>query len=243
VTSLVAGVIPAAGLGIRLTDPGGQAGYPKALRQLGGASLMEHAVQAIAAVADEVVIAAPVDRLDTVQRLLDEVAYREDLTVKVVAGGATRQESVGLALRALGPAIDFVLVHDAARPLAPPAMIRRVVGALAAGAMAVAPTLPVADSLRELGPDGVSRPVDRSRIVGVQTPQGFVRRVLTQAHGEPSVLDATDDATLVERLGVRVTLVDGDPLAFKITQPLDLLLAEAVLSRGGSTVPKRSRDL
>jgi 2-C-methyl-D-erythritol 4-phosphate cytidylyltransferase len=118
-----------------------------------------------------------------------------------------------------------VLVHDAARCLAPPALIASVAAAVRAGHVAVVPAVPVTDTVRSL--DG--GPVDRSRLRSVQTPQGFSRDVLVAAHASADDDDATDDASLVERLGVPVHLVDGDRLAFKVTTALDLKLVAAAL--------------
>jgi 2-C-methyl-D-erythritol 4-phosphate cytidylyltransferase len=126
-----------------------------------------------------------------------------------------------------------VLVHDAARALAPPALVAAVVSAVRSGAAAVVPGVPLVDTVRSL--DG--QRVDRSRLRAVQTPQGFSRTVLERAHAaaadaeDDETLAATDDAGLVERLGEPVLVVPGAPEAFKITTPLDLLLATAVLER------------
>ena len=223
-TDRIAALIPAAGLGARLADRDGGA-TPKAVRMLDGTTLLRRSADALAAKVDLLVVAGPPDHLDDVRR--DLVAL--PCPVAVVAGGATRQRSVRLALAAVPADVDLVLVHDAARPLVPGTTIERVLAALRAGADVVVPVIPVADTLRGLDDSGTSRPLDRSSVRAVQTPQGFRREVLVSAHDQASDDDATDDAGLAERLGHAVTLVDGDPLAFKITRPLDLVLAEAVL--------------
>jgi 2-C-methyl-D-erythritol 4-phosphate cytidylyltransferase len=149
-----------------------------------------------------------------------------------VAGGSTRQGSVGRGLVALADDVEAVLVHDVARAFVPRALIARVARALDGGADAVVPTLPVTDTLRSVGPDGVGPTVDRAGLVAVQTPQGFRRSVLVAAHEAGRVAgrgEATDDASLVEALGVKVVAVPGAPEAFKVTVPLDLRLAEAVV--------------
>jgi 2-C-methyl-D-erythritol 4-phosphate cytidylyltransferase len=159
----------------------------------------------------------------------------------VVAGGATRSLSVREALAALPPDIDVVLVHDAARPLAPVALVEAVEAAVRAGHPAVVPGLPVVDTVKQVaatarGTDEVVGTVDRAALRAVQTPQGFRRDVLQDAYRDAAaagVLDATDDAGLVERLGVPVAVVPGDERAFKVTRPLDLLLADAVLAQRG----------
>jgi 2-C-methyl-D-erythritol 4-phosphate cytidylyltransferase len=224
VTETVAAVVPAAGLGTRLADS--EAGTaPKAVRLLGGSTLLRRSASTLAAMVDLLVVAGPPDHLDDVRRDVHDLGC----PVEVVAGGATRQESVRLALAAVPEEIELVLVHDAARPLVPSTTIERVLEALRGGATAVVPVVPVADTLRGLDESGANGPLDRSRVRAVQTPQGFRRDVLVAAHAQAADDDATDDAGLVELLGYQVTLVEGDPLAFKITRPLDLLLAESLL--------------
>jgi 2-C-methyl-D-erythritol 4-phosphate cytidylyltransferase len=141
----------------------------------------------------------------------------------VVSGGSTRSDSVRAGLAAVPSEIEAVLVHDAARPLAPAAMWRRVVEAVEAGADAVVPAVPVVDTLREVG----GATVDRSRFVAVQTPQGFRAAALRAAHAAGG--DATDDAALVEAAGGIVLVVDGDPAAMKVTDRHDLRALEAFL--------------
>lgn len=220
----IAAVIPAAGLGTRLASGDGSAS-PKAVRMLAGATLLRRSAEALASKVDLLIVAGPPDHLDDVRRDLADLPC----PVEVVGGGATRQQSVQRALAAVPTEVDLVLVHDAARPLVPGTTIERVLDALRAGAGVVVPVVPVADTLRGLDDSGSSRPLDRSRVRAVQTPQGFRREVLVSAHAQAADDDATDDAGLAERVGYAVTLVEGDPLAFKITRSLDLVLAEAVL--------------
>ena len=221
----VAAVIPAAGSGTRLAADEETEGPPKALRPLGSSTLIRYAVGSLEHAVDQVVVATSAGLVERVTAALDAVR----VPVRVVVGGSTRRASVEQALAVVDPATRFVLVHDAARPLVPPAVTDRLLAALRAGADAVVPTVPVADTLREVV-DGASRTVDRSRMRAVQTPQAFVLDVLRRAHAADDVDDATDDAGMVERLGLEVRLVDGDPLGFKITQALDLRLAEAVVA-------------
>jgi 2-C-methyl-D-erythritol 4-phosphate cytidylyltransferase len=227
-----AAIIPAAGRGVRLGP-----GAPKALRPLGGAPLLVHSVRALARAVevDIVVVAAPVEQVAAVQRLLADHLLETDIVV--VAGADTRQQSVAQALRALSPDVEVVLVHDAARPLVPADLIDRVIAAVREGAAAVVPVLLISDTLKEVEPVGatarVVRTLDRTWVRAVQTPQGFRRSVLAQAHEAAGVdaVELTDDAGLVERIGVEVRVVQGAEEAFKVTRPFDLVLAEAVLAR------------
>ncbi|MFF4168874.1 2-C-methyl-D-erythritol 4-phosphate cytidylyltransferase [Streptomyces sp. NPDC001744] len=232
-------VIPAAGRGVRLGP-----GAPKALRALGGTPMLIHAVRAMAAsrAVSLVVVVAPPDSAGAaeVKNLLDTHALPERTDYLVVPGGGTRQESVRLGLEALPPGIDTVLVHDAARPLVPVDTVDAVVEAVRDGAVAVVPALPVADTVKEVepagepgGPEQVVATPPRARLRAVQTPQGFDRDTLVHAHATVALAGegATDDAGMVERLGAPVVVVPGHEEAFKVTRPLDLLLAEAVLAR------------
>lgn len=210
-------------MGVRL-GPGG----PKALRLLAGEPLLLHAVRGVAAAScvGLIVVAAPAPDVDEVAALLETIGC----PVRVVPGGATRQASVASALAAVPAELDLVLVHDAARALTPPSLIESVAAKLRAGSSAVVPALPVADTIKRVGADGeVVATVDRSVLRAVQTPQGFRRATLAAAHASAAD-DHTDDAGLAEQAGVRVDTVPGDDLAFKITRPFDLAVAEALLA-------------
>jgi 2-C-methyl-D-erythritol 4-phosphate cytidylyltransferase len=216
-------IVPAAGRGERLG-----AGVPKALLPLAGQPLLVHAVRGALSsrVVDVVVVAAPADRVAEVRGLLAAGVTE----LRVVSGGDDRRESVARALAELPPEVDAVLVHDAARCLTPPAVFAAVAAALAGGAAAVVPAVPVADTVKQVAHGVVVGTPDRDTLRAVQTPQGFRRDVLERAHAtEPGA--ATDDAGLVERLGFEVRVVAGHEEAFKITRSLDLVLAEAILDR------------
>jgi 2-C-methyl-D-erythritol 4-phosphate cytidylyltransferase len=123
-----------------------------------------------------------------------------------------------------------VLVHDAARPLTPPVVIERVVAALKNGLRAVIPVLPVADTIKAVDFNGVVLGTpERAGLRAAQTPQGFETDLLRSAYRRAAGLAVTDDAALVEHIGVPVHTVEGDAMAFKITTPMDLLIARAVL--------------
>ncbi|MGA7688281.1 MAG: 2-C-methyl-D-erythritol 4-phosphate cytidylyltransferase [Jiangellales bacterium] len=228
-----AAVVPAAGRGERLG-----AGGPKALAHLHGEPLIVHSARLLAAAGpvEWVVVAAPPDDVAHVRSVVDQLDLAA--AVSVVAGGPTRSRSVLNALMTLGPDVDVVLVHDAARPLTPVGLVESVDAAVRAGLDAVVPGLPVVDTVKRVASDdGVARvvgTVDRAPLRAIQTPQGFRRDVLDRAYASAvadGCLDATDDAGLVERLGVAVAVVPGDEAAFKVTRPLDLVLADAVLTQ------------
>jgi 2-C-methyl-D-erythritol 4-phosphate cytidylyltransferase len=218
----VAVLVPAAGAGVRL-GPGG----PKALRLLGGEPLLVHAVRRVAAAPSvrTIVVAAPPAEVAAVRQLLAPVA-----PVTVVAGGDERQESVALALAAVPAGPEIILVHDAARALAPPELFESVAAAVRSGRPAVIPVLPVIDTVKEVDADGVVLgTVDRSALRAVQTPQGFRRAVLAAAHAGAAG-SLTDDAGLVEKQGIPVTCVEGHEHALKITRPFDLAVATLLLT-------------
>jgi 2-C-methyl-D-erythritol 4-phosphate cytidylyltransferase len=197
---------------------------PKALRELGGRSLLSWAVDALLPICDVVIVAAPMDALAQV---------RADVPgAVVVSGGAERSDSVRACLAALPEDIEYVLVHDAARPLAPTSLAAAVLAALVDGAEAVVPVLAVADTIKSVDADGwVTGTLDRSGLRIVQTPQGFTRELLVRAHAAGA--DATDDAGLVERLGARVRTVPGDPAAVKVTVAADLVTLGRALEQAG----------
>lgn len=226
--STVAAILVAAGSGQRLG-----AGVPKAFVEVAGRSLLARAFTTFAAnpAVEAVVVAAPAGHTDRAAELTQG---------RVVVGGDTRQESVAAALAALPTDVSYVLVHDVARPFVPMRIIDDVIAALHGGALAVVPIVPVHDTVRRVRPDGtLDGIVDRASLAAVQTPQGFRRDVLVDAHERAGGLVATDDAALVEALGVPVVAVAGAEESFKITTAADLARAEAFVlgSASQSAVP------
>ena len=223
----VAVLVPAAGLGTRL-GPGG----PKALRELGGSSLLVHTVRRLGQAPSVgcVVVAAPAGMAALIHAALTtEVPAGVDLVV--VDGGATRQDSVAAALSATPRSYPIVLVHDAARAFAPPELVERVASAVRDGHDAVIPVLPVVDTIKQIDESGyVAATPERATLRAVQTPQGFRRSVLEHAHRHSAHGDATDDASLAESIGVPVFCVPGADAAMKITRPADLAAAELLLA-------------
>lgn len=217
-------LLVAAGSGLRLGTR-----TPKAFVEVAGAALLVHAARPLldSGVVDDLVVVAVDDGCAQAASLLDEAGLPARA---VVAGGQERHDSVARGLEALDDADAVVAVHDAARPLVSPALVRRTVAALTQGWSAVAPAMPVVDTLKLAGEDGhVVRTVDRTGLWAVQTPQVFPLTALRQAHAGGDLSGATDDLALVERAGGRARLVEGERQNFKITYPEDLELAAAVL--------------
>ncbi len=207
-------VVVAAGTGSRF-------GRPKQFERLGDRPVIEWSLAAAREATDGVVLVVPAP----------DVARARSLGADaVVAGGETRSASVRAGLRRVPRSAEVVVVHDAARPLASPALFSAVVAPLVdADVDGVVCGLAVADTLKRVGPDGstVEGTVERSALVAVQTPQAFRARVLRRAHS--SRADATDDAALVEAMGGVVRVVPGDPLNVKLTVPSDLALLEQLV--------------
>lgn len=205
----VAALVPAAGSGERLGKG------PKAFVEVAGRTLLAWAVEALRPFVAEVVVAVPPEQVEAARRAVP--------SARVVPGGPTRQATVGLLLAAT--TCRWVLVHDAARPFLDADTLRRVLAALPS-ARALSVAMPVADSLVDAR-DGHT--VDRAPLRAVQTPQAFERQLLLDAHAAARAegAAATDDAALVRRMGIPVTLVDGGPHLMKVTTPGDLRLAEA----------------
>ena len=221
-------IVVAAGSGERLG-----ASSPKAFVSVAGKTLLEHALFALNSVAHalQVVVVAPEKWLGAAEDL-GRKALDERHSVVVVAGGATRSDSVRAGLAAVGNDATQVLIHDAARALCPPEVFNRVIDALNAGSAAVIPTAPVVDTLSPIDHStGVTGPaLDRNVLAIVQTPQGFAKDVITRAH-EAFPEDATDDAEIARLAGHDVISVPGDARAFKITHPQDLERAHQLLSQ------------
>lgn len=214
---------------------------------------MTHAVRRLVATngVSHVVVVVPPSHENEFAMILAEFADHA-VRVDAVPGGAERSDSVRCGLRALDRACDLVLVHDAARCLAPVDLNSRVLAALDAGADAVIPAVAVVDTIKIVEPveaddasevgaalvassERVVSTPQRSSLRAVQTPQGFRRSTLVAAH--ESGLDATDDAGLIERAGGEVLVVKGDPLALKVTTPIDIVVAEHLLADSSEAEP------
>lgn len=192
-------------------------GSMKQFEVLAGERVIDRSVRVAAALCDGVVVVVPAGVLRSAEAEVEHA----DL---VVAGGATRAESVRAGLAAVPADAAVVLVHDAARPLASPALYERVIRAVRDGSAAVVPAIAVVDTIRAV--DG--QVLDRDRLRAVQTPQGFDAAILRSVHA--SAPEATDDAGLVEAVGGSVTLVEGERTNLKVTDPADMIVAAALLS-------------
>ncbi|MEO7146510.1 MAG: 2-C-methyl-D-erythritol 4-phosphate cytidylyltransferase, partial [Terrimesophilobacter sp.] len=215
-------IVVAAGQGTRLGSS-----VPKAFVELAGRTLLERSVDSVLGMAEpaQLVVVAPSERLDKARSLLNGT----DATV--VVGGATRQGSVASGIAALDPSVQVVLVHDAARALTPSSQFDRVVAQVRNSGHGAIPALDVTDTIKQVDGDRLISNVDRALLRAAQTPQGFPASALREAYVNASD-DFTDDAALFTAAGHLVTVVDGDPLAFKITTPFDLARAEHILGRG-----------
>ncbi|MBU3716123.1 MAG: 2-C-methyl-D-erythritol 2,4-cyclodiphosphate synthase [Candidatus Nanopelagicaceae bacterium] len=212
-----AAIIAGAGLGNRLG-----AKLPKALIQIDGISLVERAFASLSTVVDEIVITAPEGFADEFRKIVGDSA-------KVITGGVLRSDSVKLALASLSPSVEYVLVHDAARGLATSDLASRVLSELKGGEVAVVPALNVVDTIKEIDNAGYVRNTpDRNSLRAVQTPQGFSVSVLKRAHEASE--DATDDAALVEAIGVKVKTIAGEARAMKVTNPEDIAVAVSLIN-------------
>ena len=225
----IAALIPAAGRGKRMAEK-----TPKAFLPLGGVPLLARTLlqfEDSSIVEEIVVLAPPGDGVGLAEEMTARLGIRK--VFRILAGGPERQDSVYHGLKALESRADLVLIHDGARPFVTPELIERV-AAEARLTKAVVAAVPVRDTIKEIGDDrAVLRTLNRGSLWEIQTPQGFHYSLIVEAY-EKAFRDGfygTDDAALVERLGVRVKVVPGSRFNLKITTPEDLVLGEALAQR------------
>lgn len=221
-----AAVVVAAGRGERL--PGE---IPKQFLDLGGKPLLAWSCRLLHTHprVDRVVVVVPADVAE------DKPAWLDGCCDELVAGGATRRESVVRGLESVGPGIDRVLIHDGVRPFLTARLVDRVLGVDADGG--VIPVVPVADTLKVISPDRtVRRTLGRSTLGRAQTPQAFPLALILRLHREAAAegVDAPDDAFLCERAGVSVATVEGEPSNLKITTEEDLHFARWLIDKGAT---------
>ena len=221
-------IIVAAGSGVRLGS-----GVPKAFVKIGGRTMLSYSLAAVGQVNSigEVVIAVP-EGFESAARA-EAAAAGLGAAVKITPGGIERQDSVRIALGLTSAESELVIVHDAARPLATPAIFEACIAAAARAGGAIA-AIPVADTLKRVADSDrtIAATVARTGLWQAQTPQAFRRAVLVAAHRRAvsEGIVATDDADLVERTGARVEVVEGSTANIKVTTPSDLAIAEAIIA-------------
>jgi 2-C-methyl-D-erythritol 4-phosphate cytidylyltransferase len=235
----VVAVVPAGGTGKRMG-----ADVPKQFLLLGGVPMMLHSLRALdrAPSVTGVILVMPKDELD---RALTEVVERYGLkkVLKVVPGGATRQESVYRGLQEVEADVEIVVVHDAVRPFVTEDLIERSVEAARKDGGAIV-AVPMKDTPKQVGPDRLIRQtLNRADLWLAQTPQTFRRELLLEAYEKAEIeqVQATDDAALVERLGHTVGIVEGSWENMKITTPDDLVIAEAMLAARTAARKEKAR--
>jgi 2-C-methyl-D-erythritol 4-phosphate cytidylyltransferase len=221
----IGAIVAAAGLGTRLGRGA------KALVELNGRTALARAVELCLSLDEitRVVVVGPPARMELAEREVAALTPRKPIVVR--PGGDTRQQSVRIGLKAL-EGCDYVLVHDAARPMASPALVRRVIAAAIQTGAAI-PGLPPRDAVKRVEGGRLVESLDRSRLVLAQTPQGFHYALLERAHFQAADagLVGDDDAQLVAAAGYEVAVVPGDPTNVKLTTLEDLEVLEALLLR------------
>ncbi|HEX9775228.1 MAG TPA: 2-C-methyl-D-erythritol 4-phosphate cytidylyltransferase [Actinomycetota bacterium] len=221
-----AAVVVAAGAGTRLERTGG---VPKAIAEIAGEPMFMHSLRCMDAVTaiGEIVIVVPHAWATLV---IERTAGRLSTPLSIVEGAATRGGSVREGLRALRSDPEAIVVHDAARPLVRAGLVERCLASLAKDQAAVC-AVPVGDTVKRASAGAVTETVPRENLFSVQTPQVFRAAVLIEAHerAEADGVEETDDAALVERMGVRVAIVGGDPSNAKVTTDEDFAMVEALL--------------
>lgn len=225
--STTAVIVVAAGSGSRLGESN-----PKGFVSVAGRTVLERALDEVRAVspAVHIIVVVPKDRVTEARNMV------EGTSVVVVAGGSTRQQSVARGLAAVGADVQTVLVHDAARALTPASLIERVIAEVERTGHGVVPGLPVVNTVKNVdGAGEVVDEVDRSSLREVQTPQGFPKAAFVAAHAAVS-LDFTDDAAVFVAAGHTVSVIEGEPLAFKLTTPFDLRRAEQLVNSRDSSI-------
>ena len=234
-------ILPAAGLGTRMAPGHTPSSAPKQFLELGGVPILIHSLRAFAAAPQvaEMIVAVRAAEIDRLTAQVQEHGFAGK--VRVVEGGDHRQQSVANALKSIHcDDDDIILVHDAVRPLIDAATIERTIRAVEKHSAAIV-ALPAVDTIKQVErtADGaiITSTIPREYIVRAQTPQGFRCALLKRAFAEAETdgFIGTDEASLVERAGAQVAVVQGSPANFKITQPGDLELAEFYLQRQSTT--------
>jgi 2-C-methyl-D-erythritol 4-phosphate cytidylyltransferase len=191
-------------------------GSLKQFADLGGRSLVERVVQTATSACGAVVLVVP-----------QTFAWEGSPIATTVPGGRTRAESVRCGLRAVHPSAEIIVVHDAAHPLATRALFEAVIDAVAAGADAAIPALPLSEPIKRIREEHVVETLLRDELMIVQTPHAFRAEVLRTVHAEGG--EAIEDSAMVERMGGRIAVVPGDPRNLHVTTPLELGIAARLI--------------
>lgn len=215
-------VVVAAGLGTRLG-----ADKPKAFVTLAEKTLIQHALENIAEVPalEQVILAVPAGHESQTAAIVEAALAGKNVRYDVVVGGDTRQQSIANALKVIDPEVAVILVHDAARALAPASLFTRVASEVRRSGLGAVPLMKIADTVKRVDGEVVRETVDRNSLRAAQTPQGFVAKKLIAVYAEANS-DYTDDAALAQAHGMQINAVEGDERAFKITTADDLAAAE-----------------
>lgn len=221
-------IIVAGGSGMRFGSA-----VPKQFLSLQGRPVLMRTLDAFAPLVDCLIVVLPADQQEYWRQLCGQHGF--DVPHRVVTGGSSRYQSVQNAIRALDTVQpgDVVAIHDGVRPLASRLLIERAFDVAHRYGSAI-PVVALTDSVRMVEPDGTSRPLLRSQLRAVQTPQVFDAVTISQCYAVEESPLFTDDASVYEAAGHRVTLVEGEPTNLKITHPADLVLAEQILIHGKS---------
>ncbi len=221
-------VIPAAGAGKRL---GGE--RPKLLVELLGKPILIHTLEIFenCPFVDSVIVAVCSDYLSEYRRIISASSLKK--IKSIVIGGSTRAESVARGLQSLDEKTEIVVIHDGARPLASPVMIQQAISQCQT-CRAVVVGVPVKSTIKRVDPHHfiVKETLERKSLWEIQTPQVFQKDLIVEAYKKMKAVPVTDDASLVEQLGVPVTILPGEYTNIKITTEEDLILAETFLKRG-----------
>ena len=220
---MISAILVGAGKGERLSSS-----VPKAFIRIGGKEIFYYSLVKFYRKVDEIILVFPQDYLEKWKEKLE----KEFQGIKVISGGKERYNSVKNGLDILENQNGIVLIHDVARPFFSENLIKRVIeGAEKYGACV--PSVEVKDTLKQIDGDFVVKTLDREKIFAVQTPQGFKVEIIKKAYREAERKNVfgSDDAILVERMGIKVYSVDGEQENIKITYPVDLKIAEIMVEK------------
>lgn len=229
-TAIFWSIVLAAGQGNRFASA--SCGLPKQFLQWQGFPLYWHSARVMSKVAriSGLILVFPADVLEEQQQIVADLMQADPLGIPVrcTSGGAMRQDSVRQGLTQVPSEATHVLVHDAARPFLSPDLVNRVCSGLEQGAKAVIPAMAITDTVKLCDGNKIVKTLDRSQLLTVQTPQGFEKKSLIDAHANAvgKSLAVTDDASLLEVLGEEVLWIPGDERNRKITQPVDMELLQ-----------------